>query len=228
MTPAARAATEQIAPMAEPAAEPTTDRPVPEPARQLLSRSERRASVLQAAASAFARTGFAATSMEDVAAAAGVTRLIVYRHFSSKEHLYRAVLTEVAGRLGEEFARFLSLPEGARHGFATRSILAVARENPDGYRLLIVHAAREPQFAELGAEFYQAGFELARSFVRPVIPDPVMTEWAARSIVEYLNNGVLEWLEVGSPDRDEEFVDLATVGLLALYAAWAGPAPRPT
>jgi AcrR family transcriptional regulator len=199
---------------------------VAEPAavRQLLSRSERRASVLAAAATAFARTGFAATSMEDVAAAAGVTRLIVYRHFSSKEDLYRAVLTDVAARLGEEFARFLSLPEGARHGFATRSILTVARENPDGYRLLMVHAAREPQFEELGVEYRQAGFELARSFVRPVMTDPAMAEWAARSIVEYLNNGVLEWLEVGSADRDEEFVELATAGLIALYTAWADTA----
>jgi AcrR family transcriptional regulator len=191
--------------------------------RQLLSRTERRASILDAAASAFARTGFAATSMEDVATAAGVTRLIVYRHFPSKEDLYRAVLTQVATRLGEEFSRFLSLPDGARHGFASRSILTVAREHPDGYRLLMVHAAREPQFAELGAEYHQAGFELARSFVRPILSDPTMVEWAARSIVEYLNNGVLEWLEVGEPSRDEEFIEMATAGLLALYTSWAGP-----
>ena len=138
------------------------------------------------------------------------------------------MLTDVAGRLGEELARFLSLPQGARHGFATRSILTVAHENPEGYRLLIVHAAREPQFAELGTEYRQAGFELARSFVRPVMADPAMAEWAARNIVEYLNNGVLEWLEVGAPERDEEFIELATAGLIALYTAWADSATRPS
>jgi hypothetical protein len=60
--------------------------------------------------------------------------------------------------------------------------------------------------------------------------DPATAEWAARNIVEYLNTGVLEWLEVGSADRDEEFIDLATAGLIAMYTAWAdearaGPAP---
>ena len=40
--------------------------------------------------------------MEDVAATCGVTRLILYRHFETKEELYRAVLQEVFDRLGEE------------------------------------------------------------------------------------------------------------------------------
>src|SRR5687767_13524021 len=57
------------------------------PARRLLRRKERQASILHGAAAAFARSGFAATSMEDVAEACGVTKLIVYRHFDSKEDL---------------------------------------------------------------------------------------------------------------------------------------------
>ncbi|HYD10163.1 MAG TPA: helix-turn-helix domain-containing protein, partial [Acidimicrobiales bacterium] len=53
--------------------------------RRLLSREDRAASILRGAADAFAHGGFAATSMEDVAAASGITKLIVYRHFGSKE-----------------------------------------------------------------------------------------------------------------------------------------------
>ena len=62
----------------------------------------RRAAILRAAAAAFAERGFADTSMDDVAAAAGITRLIVYRHFPSKEALYVAVLEGVRDRLAEE------------------------------------------------------------------------------------------------------------------------------
>ena len=73
------------------------------PTRSCCSRDERQAPILRAAAAAFARTGFAGTSMDDVAAEAGITRLIVYRHFDSKEDLYRAVLERVTDRLREEF-----------------------------------------------------------------------------------------------------------------------------
>lgn len=195
--------------------------------RTLLSREARQASILRAAATAFADAGFAGTSMEDVAAAAGVTKLIVYRHFASKEDLYRAVVTQVAGRLSEEFTAGLSLPEPERHGFTTRTLLAVARENPDGFRLLLVHAAREPRFAELQAQFRDAGFQVARDLIADMVPDPVVREWAARVIVEYLEQGVLEWLEVGDPARDDEFVELATQGLIGMFLAWAEPARLP-
>ena len=82
--------------------------------RRLMQRDERQAQILAAAAAAFARTGFAGTSMDDVAAEAGITRLIVYRHFDSKEDLYRAVLTKVTDRLGRGVAaRACSAPTGA-------------------------------------------------------------------------------------------------------------------
>ena len=63
----------------------------------------RRAAILQAASRVFAHSGYAATSMEEVAAAAGVTKLIVYRHFEAKETLYRAVLERVFDRQVELF-----------------------------------------------------------------------------------------------------------------------------
>ncbi|MBA2625619.1 MAG: helix-turn-helix transcriptional regulator, partial [Acidimicrobiia bacterium] len=112
--------------------------------RQLLARADRAASIRRGAATAFARAGFAATSMEDVAAAAGITKLIVYRHYESKEELYRAVLVRVSARLAEELADGL---EHARRGAGVRALLTVAREDPDGFVLLWRHAAREPQFA---------------------------------------------------------------------------------
>jgi AcrR family transcriptional regulator len=191
--------------------------------RQLLSREERQASILAAAATTFARAGFAATSMDDVAAAAGITKLIVYRHFASKEELYRAVLTQVATRLHEEFVARRALPEGERRGFATRAMLSVARENPDGYRLLTVHAAREPQFAETHRLIREAAYDIAREMIGERIPDATIRDWAARTIVEYLESGVIEWLDVGDPARDDEFVELATAGLVGMFTAWAGP-----
>ena len=187
--------------------------------RQLLPRGERQASILRGAAEAFARGGYAGTSMEDVAAASGITKLIVYRHFESKEELYRAVLEQVSSRMGEELIRALNAQD--RRGFHVRAILTVARELPDGFRLLWVHAAREPQFEDYAAEYHRKATDLALSLIGDSIGDPTLRRWAGETIVAHLFAGVLHWLDMGSPERDEEFVDVATRGVRAMYLAWA-------
>ncbi len=195
--------------------------------RRLMQRDERQAQILAAAAAAFARTGFAGTSMDDVAAEAGITRLIVYRHFDSKEDLYRAVLTKVTDRLSEEWARGIERTD--RRGFVFDTLLTVAREQPDGFQLLYQHAAREPKFAAFADEVHRLQVDLADRMVGETIPDQRFRGWAARAIVGYLVDSVLAWLEVGDPGLDAEFVEHATDGLLALYLAWAPAAiPPPT
>jgi TetR/AcrR family fatty acid metabolism transcriptional regulator len=52
---------------------------------------QRRARLLEVAAACFAKHGFAKTRMDDVAAAAGVSRALVYQYFPSKEELARQV-----------------------------------------------------------------------------------------------------------------------------------------
>lgn len=54
--------------------------------------AERRAAILRAAGPLFAHDGYAGTRLDDVAAAAGVTKPILYRHFESKKALYVALL----------------------------------------------------------------------------------------------------------------------------------------
>ena len=136
-----------------------TARPQRDPAR--------RAAILRAAASVFADSGYAATSMEDVAAASGVTKLIVYRHFESKEALYRSVLERVFDRQVELFVE--NVAAGLQAGGTTRALLLVGRESPDGFRLLWRHAAREPQFAEYVHNFRDAAVDAARAVVEPYL-----------------------------------------------------------
>ena len=62
--------------------------------RSRLSAPERRTTIMRAAGPLFARHGYAATRLDDVAAAAGVTKPVVYRHFESKKALYMALLVK--------------------------------------------------------------------------------------------------------------------------------------
>ena len=62
--------------------------------RRRIPAEERRGIVLRAAGRAFARAGYAGARIEDIAAAAHVTKPIVYRHFASKKALYMALLEQ--------------------------------------------------------------------------------------------------------------------------------------
>jgi AcrR family transcriptional regulator len=192
---------------------------VTDAARVLLPRAERQETILRGAARAFAQSGYAATSMEDVAAASGITKLIVYRHFDSKEDLYRAVLERVSDRLAEEFLTRMSRAD--RRGIGARSMLVVAREDPDGFSLLFRHAAREPQFAEYAHTHRERALLASRHLLQPILGhDRKLLAWGAETVVSYLVESVLHWLEFGDPDRDDEMVELTTSGLHALVQAW--------
>src|SRR5215469_12819304 len=160
---------------------------MPTPAkRKLLPRAERAASILRAASRTFARGGYAATSMDDIAAEAGVSKLMLYRHFNSKHELYEAVLAEVRSRLDAIEHRpatlvGLTLAEGLREAAATLvATIRAAREVPDAYRLLYEHAAHEPEFAAHAGSIRARNVAKAESLLAPLIEDVSLRRWAAR------------------------------------------------
>ncbi|WP_330229500.1 TetR/AcrR family transcriptional regulator [Nocardia sp. NBC_00508] len=67
--------------------------------RRRLSPDERRRLLLDAGAKLFAEDPYDAVLMEDVAAAAGVSRALLYRHFPSKRDLFAAVYQLASDRL---------------------------------------------------------------------------------------------------------------------------------
>ena len=71
-----------------------------------MPRRERRAQLLGIATEVFRARGYQGTSMDDIAAAAGVTKPVLYQHFTSKETLYKEVI-DVLGASLLEVARSL-------------------------------------------------------------------------------------------------------------------------
>jgi AcrR family transcriptional regulator len=178
----------------------------------------RREAILHAAAEVFAHAGYAATSVDDIAAAAGITKLIVYRHFDAKETLYRAVLEQVFERQVELF--LANVARGLQAGGTTRALLGVAREWPDGFRLLWRHAAREPQFSDYALHLRDVAVSAARDVVTPLVRAE-FAEWAAQTLFDHLVDAVLDWLDYGDASHDERFIALETAALQATVAAWA-------
>lgn len=187
--------------------------------RQLLPREERRAQILRAAARAFADGGFAATSMEDVAAAAGVTKLIVYRHFESKEELYGAVLDSVSARMESEWRASVAMLPLAQ-GASVRAFLNVAREDPHGYRLLVFHAPREARFEKQAFGYWEMAVAGTDALLGEHVIHQEVREWVVHSVMGYLLHSVLIWLQTGEPAYDEVFIEQASAGLRAQVATW--------
>jgi AcrR family transcriptional regulator len=179
-----------------PANQPPAKPAAPTPVRRL-RRAERREQLLAAATQAFARGGFAATSLDDIAQAAGISRVLLYRHFDSKTDLYRAVLDRAIGRL--------TAAVGTRD-FTWASIdalLGAAAEDPDGFRLLFHHATREPEFRQQMDRFQRGMVATARRELVKLIPDRAWVQWAAQLAPVVAIEAVMAWLDAGQPDPDQ-------------------------
>ena len=195
----------------------TSSRTTPPAHRKRLGRMERRDSIRVAAAGAFAAAGFTATSMADIAEAAGVSHLIVYRHFASKQDLYRAVLDRVVGRLDAELEQPGAI---GPYGPTPATMLAVARADEPGFRTLWRHATREPEFRGSVGAAHGVVEGAIRAALARVVPAEHLT-WAARATGAYVIDAVLHWIEYGDPRIDERFVAATDAALAAGVRSWA-------
>jgi len=182
-----------------------------------MPRAERRGQILAAAKRAFLHGGFAATGLEEVAGHAGVTKVLIYRHFDSKADLYRSALEDTrtrvrsatggGGQLGEE---------------SFGALVTVAGEDPDGFRLLFRHAAREPEFRTYAEEYQDRAATVAGHYLRELVPDAGRRRWAAGLVPVLTLETIMSWLDAGRPTPEVEAaaaVNGAIDGFLASVAA---------
>lgn len=161
-----------------------------------LRRAARREQILAAATNAFAHTGFASTGLDDIAAEAGISRVILYRHFESKTDLYRAVLDRAIGHLVA--ATDVEVGEASVH-----ALLAWAGRDSAGFRLLFRHAAREPEFCQEIDELRAAMVAQVHEQLTDSIPDGPWAGWAAQLATTVCLEAIMAWLDAGSPSPDE-------------------------
>jgi AcrR family transcriptional regulator len=100
---------------------------------------ERKAQLLSVARKVFGRKGFHGVSMEDVARVAGVTKPILYDHFTSKEALYLALLDADADALEQRIREALAAPTGNRERIRAsfQAYFDFVDEHAEGFRLLM-------------------------------------------------------------------------------------------
>src|SRR3954453_14927355 len=105
--------------------------------------------MLDAAVRVFARRGFHAASMDEIAEVAGISKPMVYAYLGTKDELFLACLQREATRLMETVAagvRPTARPDEQLWN-GLRSFFAVVGAHRDGWRVLYRQARSEPQFA---------------------------------------------------------------------------------
>src|SRR5580704_17397993 len=129
-----------------PAVPPKSPEAGPRPPR--MPGEDRRRQLLRVAVESFAQNGFSGTKTKDIAAAAGVSEAILFRHFASKEDLYHAILDEKEATMGGE-RWFIEMNEFAERRddrglfqHVGRQLIRSFREDT-AFHLLLLYASLE-------------------------------------------------------------------------------------
>ena len=115
-----------------------------------LPAAARRQQLLDVARDVFAERGFHATSMDDIAEAAGVTKPVLYQHFVNKRALYTELLEDVGVRLVEEITAATSAVGSGREQVARgfEAYFGFVTENRSAFRLIFGASVRnDAEFA---------------------------------------------------------------------------------
>jgi AcrR family transcriptional regulator len=195
-----------------------------------LTAEQRRGQLFAVALELFAQRGYRATTMDDIAEAAGVTKPLLYQHFSSKRALYLELVDSIAQEMLVAIGRAVMRAEGPRQqvelGFAAYFRLVVSREAE--FRLLygrdhaddleLGRALRtvEDAIAEAIEPLIDAGLndEHRRLLAYAVVG---MAEGASRRFMEQRTRSG-ESVEDEAPRLAQRMADLAWAGLRSVHA----------
>jgi AcrR family transcriptional regulator len=198
-----------------------------------MSGQQRRLQLIDIGRRLFSERGYEATSIEEIANHAGVSKPVVYEHFGGKEGLYAVVVDREVQRLLARITNSLSTDLHPRQHLAqaANALLSYIEDEPHGFRILVRDspvAQTSGTFASLivdvtsqvehvlGAEFERRGY------------DPATAPIYAQALVGMVALVGQWWLDARQPSREQvaaHLVNLAWNGLSRLDPA---PLTRPT
>lgn len=187
------------------------------------SRARTRAAVTDAAAAVFARRGFAAATMEEIALEAGFTRGAVYSNFVDKEDLFAAVLDERLAARAHEISSILEANPDP-NAFFTLLARSNAQRSPDDeltWELLRLefrmHGIRNPEVLPRVVEANRKLLSWVTDAVRAVFEasgiEPPQPYEELGAVVQALDEG-LTLLRLVDPERIRPDLLIDTLGTL--------------
>jgi AcrR family transcriptional regulator len=199
--------------------------PSPRPRAPRMTARERREQLVRIGRSAFAEKGFDATSVEEIAARAGVSKPIVYEHFGGKEGLYAVIVDRETSALLGALERALEDHRAHPRRLMERAALAFLTyidESEDGFRILV----RDSPVAQTGGTFSSLLGDVAAKVESILAAQLRLRRYPAGDAGLYAQMlvGMVAytgqwWLETRHPSKEQvaaRMVNLSWFGLSAL------------
>src|ERR1700748_1956322 len=186
---------------------------------------ERREQLLNIGRRLFAERGFEGTSIEEIAAQAGVSKPVVYEHFGGKEGLYAVVVDREVSRLLAMATQILA-GEHTREEFegAASALLREIEHNADGFRILVRDshpASGAGTFGSLISDIASQVEYILGDFFAARCYDPKLVPMYAQMLVGMVAMTGQWWLDARKPKMEEvaaHLINLAWNGLSQLEA----------
>lgn len=169
-----------------------------------LPAAARRQQLLEVALEVFGTRGFDATSMDDLAEAAGITKPVLYQHFRSKRALYLELLDAVGAKLLAAVGEATSAAEGPRQqveaGFT--AYFRFVADQTTSFRLLFGSGAQ--RHADFDAEVRRVEAIIAAAVADLIEADidPVHRQLLAYAVVGMAEGVGRHWLLTGGTAVD--------------------------
>lgn len=194
--------------------------------RRRMSAADRREVILAAAMDAFSGAHYHETSLEDVAERAGVSKALIYEHFSSKRELQGALLrrasNEILTRIGVAVAAVTDHGE-ARLKAGLDAFLSFTEDDRDAWRMLF-RSVSDPEVAEDLDRLEQEATLVIAGLMSAEVPperqsDPlgleVATEMFARQLLGSVQSLAVWWDQHREVPREQ-------VLAIAMEFSWMG------
>ena len=191
--------------------------------RVRMTGAQRRQQLLHIGRELFGQKGYEATSIEEIAAHADVSKPVVYEHFGGKEGLYAVVVDREMQTLLGRFTAALSAPGEPRELLerAALALLDYIEEDTDGFRVLTRDApvSSGGTYSSLIGEVARKVEHILASQFDPGRYDPRLAALYSQALVGMVALVGQWWLDERSPGKHEvaaHLVNLAYNGLAHL------------
>ncbi len=196
---------------------------------------ERREQLLDIGRSLFAQKGFDATSVEEIAATAGVSKPVVYEHFGGKEGLYAVVVDREMRALLEAITGALTSSGQPRDLLerAAFALLDYIESSTDGFRILVRDSPVAQSTGTFASLISDAATQVEHIMVNQLKArgfDPKFAPMYAQMLVGMVALTGQWWLDARRPKKAEvaaHLVNLAWNGLSGLETRPALHDPGP-